>query len=136
MFARSRGYRSLALYRHNSPQQRGRFWCVVPDAFGNNCTLFANIVDENPIIASQPLSQTVAAGQNATFLTELSNGYFATYHWQKDNVDIGDSPGRYEGITTAVITIFNAQEQDEGDYRCIIDNFLTSDAAGLSVGEL
>ena len=136
VFARSRGYRSMGLYRHSHPQQRGKFWCVIPDVVGNNCTLYANIVDESPIIASQPLSKTVTEGQNATFSTEISNGNLATYQWQKDSVDIEDSPGKYKGTKTAVLNIFYVQEQDEGDYRCVVDNILISNAAELSVGEL
>ena len=48
----------------------------------------------------------------------MSNAYFATYCWQKDEVVIVDSPGIYEGTTTTVLTVFNAQEKDEGDYPC------------------
>ena len=133
VFARSSGYRSLALYRHFSPQQRGRFSCTLPDASGNNCTLFANIVNEIPNIDAQPISQTVTIGQNATFSVEVSNNNFAAYRWQKDKMDLWDNSERYEGTTTTKLTIFNAHEQDEGDYRCIIDNILMSDTAELSV---
>lgn len=136
VFARSSGFRSLGLYRHNYPQQRGRFTCVLPDTNGNNCTLFANIVDSIPSIAAQPISQTVTAGQNVTFSVEVSNDNFATYCWQKDNMDIEDNPGVYEGTTSSMLTIFNVHEQEEGYYHCIIDNIITSQAVELSVGEL
>ena len=136
VFARSSGFRLVGLYRHFNPQQRGRFSCVLPDIGGNNCTLFANIVDSIPSIVAQPVSQTVTAGQNVTFSIEVSNDNFATYRWQKDNMDIEDNPGVYEGTTSSMLTIFNVQEQEEGYYHCIIDNIIMSQAAELSVGEL
>ena len=136
VFARSSGFRLVGLYRHFHPQQRGRFSCVLPDTNGNNCTLFANIVDSIPSIVAQPVSQTVTAGQNVTFSVETSNDNFATYRWQKDNMDVEDNPGMYEGTTSSVLTIFNVQEQEEGYYHCIIDNIIMSQAAELSVGEL
>jgi hypothetical protein len=136
VFARSSGFRLVGLYRHFYPPQRGRFTCVLPDASGNNCTLYANIVDRIPSIAAQPMSQTVTDGRNVTFSVEVSNDNFASYHWQKDNMDIEDIPGLYEGTTSAMLTIFNVHEQDEGDYRCIIDNIIMSEAAELSVGGL
>jgi hypothetical protein len=42
---------------------------VLPDANGNNCTLYANIVDQIPSIAAQPMSHCHRAGwsgQNRT----------------------------------------------------------------------
>ena len=39
--------------------------------------------------------------------------------------------------TTTVLTIFNTNEENEGDYRCIeSDDILISEATELSVGEL
>ena len=136
VFARSSGFRSQGLYRHYSPQQRGRFSCVIPDAYGDNCTLFANIVDQIPAITAQPISQTVRAGQNITFSIEVSNGNFASYRWQHDNVDLMDDSVQYEGAATTVLTIFNTNDENEGSYRCIVDDILVSEAAELSVGEL
>ena len=136
MFARSSGFRSLGLYRHFSPYQRGRFWCILPDLNGNNYILFTNIVDEIPVIYAQPLSQTVVKGENVTFSVGVSNANFAIYKWKKDDMDLVDSPGKYEGTITSVLTIINAQEENEGNYRCVIDNFLMSDTVELSVGKL
>ena len=44
-----------------------------------------------------------------------------------------DEPQRYNGSSSSVLTLFNVQELDEGDYRCVIDNYLISQAAELSV---
>ena len=136
VFAKSTGFRLVGLYRHHNPHQRGRFWCVLPDSNGNNRTLFANIVDEIPVIDIQPLSQTVVKGETVTFSIRVSNSNFAFYKWQKDDMDLKDSPGRYEGTITTALTIINAQEEKEGNYHCVIDNFLVSDASELSVGKL
>ena len=135
VFARSRGFSNVGLYRHQSPQQRGRFKCVLPDSSGNNCTLYANIVNQIPVINAQPVSQKAVKGDNVTFSVELSVTGFATYRWQKDNKYIKDEHERYQGTTTSVLAIINAQEEDEGNYHCVIDSLLVSDTVELLIGK-
>ena len=135
-FVRSRGFRRIGLYRHHRPQQRGRFWCQIPDSSGTNQTLFANIVNEIPTITVQPVSQVATRNRNVTLSVSVSFSYLATYQWQKNNVDIFDDYGNYHGTATPILTVINVQEEDEGDYRCVIDEFLVSHAAELSVGRL
>ena len=136
VFARSRGYRSVGLYRHSRPQQRGRFWCQIPDSSGTNQTLFANIVNEIPAITAQPVSQVVTRNSTVTFSVSVSFSDLATYQWQKNNVDIFDETGNYHGATTPILTVINVQEEDEGDYGCVIDEFLVSHTTELSVGKV
>ena len=47
-----------------------------------------------------------------------------------------DKPGNYHGAASSSLTLFNVHEWDEGDYWCVIDNYLVSNAAELSVGKL
>ena len=136
VFARSRGFSMLGLYRHHSPQQRGRFKCVLPDSSGNNCTLYANIVEQIPVINAQPVSQKAVKGNNVTFSVELSVTSFATYRWQKNNMYLVNEFEKFQGTTTSMLMINNAQEEDEGNYRCVINSFLVSNTAELLVGRL
>ena len=136
VFARSRGFGMLALYRLYGPQQTGRFKCVLLDSSGSNRTLYANIVHEIPALIMQPESQKVVKGENVTFSVDISTTNIAIYHWQKDNKFIADRSGRYQGITSPVLIITNAQEEDKGQYRCVVDEFLVSNNAELIIGRL
>ena len=138
-FARSRhqSSRSVGLYRIYNPPERGRFWCELPDTNGTNCTLFVNIVNDVPAIIGQPISQAAVTEENVTFSVNVSNSDFSAYQWQKNNTSINnDDLGKYHGTRSPSLTIINAQEEDESYYRCVIDNYLVSDSAELTVGEL
>ena len=135
-FARSRGKQNIGLYRQSYPPQRGRFYCELPDSDGTNHTLFVNIVDEIPVIISQPAPQSTYKGGRATFTIDLSFAGNSTYQWQKNNKDIIEHIRHYQGFTTPNLTVINVQEEDEGEYRCVVDDYLISCAAQLSVGEL
>ena len=82
VFAKALSSGEVGLYRLYSPQHRGRFKCVIADARGNNCTLYANILNHIPTIAAQPESEIVAIGSNVTFSFQLSISNLVTYHWQ------------------------------------------------------
>ena len=133
VFARSRGFGVVALYRLYSPQQSGKFKCVIPDSSGKNRTLYVSIFYEIPTLTMQPVSQKVMKGDNITFSVNVSTN---TYLWQKDYMFITDESGRYQGITSPMLIITNAQEEDGGKYRCVIGEFLVLDTAKLIIGEL
>ena len=101
--------------------------------------MFVNIVNDIPAIIGQPISQAAFTEENVTFYVNVSNSDFAAYiyQWQKDTTNINDGNlGKYHGTRSPSLTIINAQEEDEGHYQCVIDNFLVSDSAELSIGEL
>ena len=129
---------NIGLYRHRSsnPPERGRFWCVVPDTNGTNCTQYVNILSGIPAIVDQSVSQVANTGDNVTYSVNVSNNDFATYQWQKVTEGINDDDmGKYRGIRSPMLTIINVQEEDEGFYRCVIDDYLVSYSAELSVGK-
>ena len=133
-FARSRGLQNIGLYHHGYPQQRGRFHCELPDSDGTNHTLFVNIVEEIPVITSQPVSRSVLRSASVTFSINLTFAEYSTYQWQKNNKSIIEEAGHYQGSTTQHLAVINAQEEDEGEYACVVDHFLLSHTAELSVG--
>ena len=47
-----------------------------------------------------------------------------------------DKPGIYHGAASSIFILVSAQEEDEGDYRCVIDNYLVTQAAELSIDML
>ena len=68
-----------------------------------------------PRILSQPLSQAVFAGQNATFSVSVSSPTTNTYQWYHACRQIA-------GATNVSLTISNVQERDVGEYTVLVVN--------------
>jgi len=86
-------------------------------------------VAQAPSITAQPVAQTVAAGQSATFSVKAS-GDNLTYQWQRDGKDIA-------GATADTYTLANAQASDSGATLTVVvknaGGSVTSAAVTLSV---
>ena len=140
VFARSRGNQNIGLYQHGHPSERGAFRCELPDVNGTNQTLIVYIVNEFPSIRRHPASQLALVGEHAQFSVNISSRYPVLCQWQKNQVDLSDGE-KYQGTTSAILTIFNAQKEDQGLYRCGIDvhryyiHTVSSTSAKLSVGK-
>lgn len=86
-------------------------------------------VNTAPAIVTQPVSQTVAAGQPATFSVTATGTAPLSYQWQRNNVSIA-------GATGASYTIASTQASHAGSYRVIVTNAVgsvTSATATLTV---
>ena len=64
-----------------------------------------------------------------------------TYQWQKDDLNLTEMEGKFEGVNTANLTIKDARNIDEGSYMCVISygndgSNLTSNKAFLNVCKL
>ena len=86
-----------------------------------------------PQITQQPLDQTVAEGQTATFTVSATGTGTLTYQWQKNQGNIG-------GATLASYTTPTLTAADSGaKYRCVVTNpygNATSNEVLLSVTQL
>ena len=86
------------------------------------------------------MDQTVNRNDTATFTVEATAGGDLTYEWRRDDVNLNDTDNEIMGATTNTLKVLNTQNDDEGDYTCIVTNsggnFETSDAATLTVGKL
>src|SRR5205823_372476 len=90
-----------------------------------NATLTVNVP---PTITTQPASQTVAQGANATF-SVVATGTGLTYQWTFNGANIS-------GATTSSYTKSNAQAADQGNYAVVVTNAggsVTSANASLTV---
>jgi len=94
---------------------------VLPATFTNGSAT----VYQNPVINTQPVDKTVLVGYNTSFTVSASAEELA-HQWQF-SIDDGNTWGNlsnvvpYSGVTTATLTITNAQlALDGNDYRCII----------------
>lgn len=98
---------------------------VGPDAL--HIDFFAATVVFPPYIATQPRSQTVRAGTDATFFVEAGGTPPLTYLWKFNGSII-------EGALDSIYTRTNVQSVDEGNYTVIVSNkagMVTSAAAAL-----
>ena len=83
-----------------------------------------------PGITTQPVSQTVTAGQTATFSIAASGTAPLTYQWQKNAVNISGA------TNTSYTTPVTVQTDNGSTFRCVVTNSVsavTSNAAGLTV---
>ena len=83
-----------------------------------------------PFITTQPASQTVSAGESATFTITASGAQPLTFQWQRDGVDI-------TGATSATLTLNSVALTDDGaQVACVVTNSFgsaTSETAVLNV---
>ena len=80
-----------------------------------------------PTITGQPVSQTVAAGSNATFsVTATGTGPLA-YQWLFNTTNV------LAGATNAILTVTNAQPANSGNYAVVVTNMGGSVTSGVAV---
>ena len=87
-------------------------------------------VNMPPAISTQPASQTVMAGQTATFMVALTGSVPLTYQWRKNGVNIPGASG--SSYTTPATTIAD----NSATFGVVITNIaggVTSSAAILTV---
>ncbi|MCX7880779.1 MAG: immunoglobulin domain-containing protein [Ignavibacteria bacterium] len=112
-------------------QSAGNYDCIVTGACGapqtsNVATL---TVDAPPSITTQPTSQSVCEGQNATFRV-VAEGTDITYQWRRNGAIIPNA-------TNPTLTIQAVTSNDEGEYDVVISGKcppqLTSERVRLQV---
>ncbi|PIE91544.1 MAG: hypothetical protein CR997_00500 [Acidobacteria bacterium] len=85
---------------------------------------------DSPSITTQPDSQAVCTGENATF-SVTAEGSDLNYQWRKDSVNLN-------GQNAATLSLNQVDSSDAGHYDCVVENpcgTLTSDSAVLTVSE-
>lgn len=88
-----------------------------------------------PFITTQPSSQAVLAGTNATFRTSLLGSSPAAYQWRFNGVPLVNG-GRVSGATSAIVTVTGVVTNDAGSYDVVVTNAVgsvTSSNAVLTV---
>jgi|GEM_PF-1929856 len=110
----------------------GLYRCRVTNSCGQANSVGALLTVEpacvGPSVTSQPVSQVVDAGGEAVFtLTVNGSATGRVYQWQKRNAfnvwgNVTNAAGQIGGATTRTLTFFEAAEENEGSYRCLINN--------------
>ncbi len=88
-----------------------------------------------PTITQHPAPQSVCPGGTAVFSVAATGDAPLSYQWQKNSSDLGDG-GHCSGVTTATLTVSNADAGDAAGYRCVIGNgagTATSNPASLTL---
>ncbi|KPK80833.1 MAG: hypothetical protein AMS27_16025, partial [Bacteroides sp. SM23_62_1] len=83
------------------------------------CSNISNTVTINikkpPLIIQHPTGDTIYAGKEYTFYISASGDPPLTYQWMKDNSELS-------GSTDTVLKIFEADQEDSGEYFCLVSN--------------
>lgn len=85
-------------------------------------------VSSAPAILTQPVSQTVISGQNATFSVTASGSPLPAYQWQRQPVGSTtwsnlSNTTTYSGTATATLTVNSVTDAMSGDlFQCVISN--------------
>ncbi|PYJ97692.1 MAG: hypothetical protein DME23_14170 [Verrucomicrobia bacterium] len=94
----------------------GAYRVIVANLFGSATSVVANLtISLPPTLISQPQSQTVAAGANATFTVAATGDPPLTYQWLFEGAPIA-------GATDASLTLTNVQAFDAGNYALLVSN--------------
>ncbi|HPD31199.1 MAG TPA: immunoglobulin domain-containing protein [Phycisphaerae bacterium] len=110
--------------------------CVVSNAGGSTTSNAAGLtLKAATTITQHPSDQTVATGGTANFSVAAAGDGALTYQWQKNQVNLSNG-GHYSGVTTATLTVSNADSNDAASYRCVVTagcGIATSNSATLTV---
>lgn len=82
-----------------------------------------------PVITSQPVSQTVRAGETAVFSVDATGVPAPSFQWRRDGASLG-------GATGSTLTLENVQTTQAGSYDVVVSNgsgTVTSNPAVLAV---
>lgn len=105
----------------------GNYDVVVSNPYGTATSPVATLtVLIPPTITTQPLSQTVVQGNNATFTVVASGTPPLSYQWRFNEVKLW-------GATSANYTVLNAQPDSVGTYRIVISNGVGSVTSAVAV---
>jgi hypothetical protein len=128
-------YSFTAQAADNGKQYRAVFTNALGSATSSAATLTVNSI---PVVTTQPVNQSVTAGQTATFTAAASGNPTPTVRWQV-STDNGSTWSNISGATSATYS-FLAQFTDIGkQYRAVFTNVIgsgTTNAATLTVNTI
>jgi CubicO group peptidase (beta-lactamase class C family) len=97
----------------------GDYWVEVRNAFGATTSSVAHLTLPGlPVVAAQPLDQTVIVGQPAVFNV---SAFGNSFQWRRWGTNLPDS-ARISGTHTSTLVISNVQPGDAGAYSASIGN--------------
>ena len=101
----------------------GTYTLFVTNGLGTATSSASVLNVTDPFITSQPISQTVSPGSNATFSVSALGTAPLSYQWFKGAVALANG-GNISGSTSSALTIAAASVSDVGSYSCYVTNGL------------
>jgi hypothetical protein len=115
----------------------GGYFVVITNASGSVTSVVATLTVKDPFISTQPVSQSVKAGDTVQLSADADGTPPLNYQWQKDGVDLNNG-GNISGAQTTSLKLSNVLGGDSGGYSVIVGNAsgsVTSVVATLSVAD-
>jgi hypothetical protein len=112
-----------------TPADAGRYTLTATNAAGTATASATLTVRFPPSITSAPASQTVFAGEHATFTVGVTGVPSPTFQWRKNGANLA-------GATNSTLTFASTAAADAGRYEVVVTNALgstTSEPATLTV---
>ena len=113
--------------------QGGSYSCLVSNVAGTTTSsaalLTVNPLPVAPTISTQPVSQTVTAGNNVSFSVAASGTAPLSFQWRRNGANLA-------GATSATLALTNVTTNQAGSYSCFVSNIAgsaTSATATLTV---
>jgi uncharacterized repeat protein (TIGR03803 family) len=112
----------------------GTYSVIVSNALGfsNSAGALLTVTSSAPYIVTQPAGQTLAPGTNTALVAAALGNMPLLYQWQKDGTNLSDG-GNVSGAATSVLTFASVTEANNGTYRLIVSNSLSSAASSNAV---
>ena len=113
----------------------GSYSLLVSNPYGSSVSRAAALTVVDPMIISQPVSQTNGAFATATFNVTVASSVVPGYQWFKGKAPLVHA-GNVSGSQTASLTISNALAANDGGYSVLVTNRfgrITSVVATLQV---
>jgi pectin methylesterase-like acyl-CoA thioesterase len=105
----------------------GNYTVTITNSAGSATSTAAVLtVNSPPVIVTQPVGATVAAGQNVTFTVAATGSPSPTYQWQKNGVNIA-------GANAASLSINGVTLADTGTYTVRIVNSIGAVSSAAAV---
>ncbi len=84
------------------------------------------VAEVSPQIRTQPVAQTVFAGQTAQFSVGAAGTGTLAFQWRRNGVNLSNGNG-ISGANTATLMIAGAQTANAGNYDCLVSNNVTGE---------
>ncbi len=107
----------------NGVYAKGYYWwkCAFASSTGWVAESLLQTSDREPSLNQQPANRSVRPGGTAQFSVSASGSMPLYYTWEKDAVPLADT-GHYSGSSTPALTVSGVDQNDTGNYRCIVTN--------------
>jgi len=124
--ALSGGTSSVLTLTNVQTTDAGSYTAVVTNLVGSVASAVATLtVNVPPGITTEPQSQTVTVGQNASFSVVAGGTAPLSYQWSLNGTALS-------GGTSSVLTLTNVQTTDAGSYTVVVTNLVGSVASAVA----